>query len=50
MALMPVTDSMFMIPETREQPMHVGGLQLFQLPEGAGKDYLGELYRQSVEV
>ena len=50
MALMPVTDSMFMIPESREQPMHVGGLQLFDLPEGAGKDYLGELYRRSIEV
>ncbi|MCW2681261.1 MAG: diacylglycerol O-acyltransferase [Frankiales bacterium] len=50
MALMPVTDSMFMIPENREQPMHVGGLQLFDLPEGAGKEFLAGLYRQSVEV
>ena len=50
MGLMPVTDSMFMIPESREQPMHVGGLQLFDLPEGCGKDYLGELYRRSIEV
>jgi diacylglycerol O-acyltransferase len=49
-ALMPVTDSMFMIPESREQPMHVGGLQLFELPEGAGKDHLAELYQQSVSV
>jgi diacylglycerol O-acyltransferase len=49
-ALMPVTDSMFMIPESREQPMHVGGLQLFDLPEGAGKDYLAELYQQSISV
>ncbi|MDL9938741.1 wax ester/triacylglycerol synthase family O-acyltransferase [Gordonia sp. ABSL1-1] len=29
MAYMPVTESMFLIAETREQPMHVGGLQLF---------------------
>jgi WS/DGAT/MGAT family acyltransferase len=49
-ALMPVTDSMFMIPESREQPMHVGGLQLFDLPEGCGKEYLGELYRRSIEL
>jgi diacylglycerol O-acyltransferase len=48
--LMPVTDSMFMIPESREQPMHVGGLQLFDLPEGAGPDYLGELYRSVVQI
>ena len=47
---MPVTDSMFMVPESREQPMHVGSLQLFDLPKGAGKDYLGELYRQSIEL
>ncbi len=26
---MPVTQSMFLIAETRDQPMHVGGLQLF---------------------
>ena len=50
MGLMPVTDSMFMIPESREQPMHVGGLQLFDLPEGAGPDYLGELYRSVVQL
>jgi WS/DGAT/MGAT family acyltransferase len=49
-ALMPVTDAMFMIPESREQPMHVGGLQLFDLPPGCGKEYLGELYRRSIEV
>ena len=29
MEYMPVTDSMFLIGETRDQPMHVGGLQLF---------------------
>jgi diacylglycerol O-acyltransferase len=49
-ALMPVTDSIFMVPESREQPMHVGGLQLFDLPQGCGKEYLADLYRQSVEV
>jgi WS/DGAT/MGAT family acyltransferase len=29
------TDSMFLIGESREQPMHVGSLQLFELPDGA---------------
>jgi WS/DGAT/MGAT family acyltransferase len=48
-AMMPVTDSMFLIVETREHPMHVGGLQLFELPEGAGPDYLSGLYRRLVE-
>ncbi|NKQ58565.1 wax ester/triacylglycerol synthase family O-acyltransferase [Amycolatopsis sp. K13G38] len=40
MALMPFTDSMFLLVESREHPMHVGGLQLFRKPDGAGPDYL----------
>lgn len=50
MALMPLNDSMFLLPESREQPMHVGGLQLFDLPAGTGKGYLRELYEASVSV
>ena len=50
MGLMPLNDSVFLLPESREQPMHVGGLQLFDLPEGAGKGYLRELYEASVAV
>lgn len=34
MQYMPVTESMFLIAETRDQPMHVGGLQLFIPREG----------------
>ncbi len=45
MAIMPVTDSMFLLAESREHPMHVGGLQLFELPDEAGPDYVSELYR-----
>jgi WS/DGAT/MGAT family acyltransferase len=41
--MMPVTDSMFLLVETREHPMHVGGLQLFRKPEGAGPNYLRDL-------
>lgn len=48
MALMPVTDSVFMLPESREQPMHVGGLQLFDLPTDAGPGYLAGLYQQAL--
>ncbi|GAA1215980.1 WS/DGAT/MGAT family O-acyltransferase [Prauserella alba] len=43
MSLMPVTDSMFLAIETREHPMHVGGLQLFTPPDDAGPEYLREL-------
>lgn len=45
---MPITDSMFLLVETREHPVHVGGLQLYDLPEGAGPDYLGELHRRLI--
>jgi WS/DGAT/MGAT family acyltransferase len=40
MAVMPFTDSMFLLVESREHPMHVGGLQLFRKPDGAGDDFL----------
>lgn len=30
------TDSMFLLGESRDHPMHVGGLALFDPPEGAG--------------
>ncbi|HWD03981.1 MAG TPA: wax ester/triacylglycerol synthase family O-acyltransferase [Amycolatopsis sp.] len=45
MPFMPVTDSMFLLVETREHPMHVGGLQLFRKPDGAGANYLSDLRR-----
>jgi diacylglycerol O-acyltransferase len=46
--VMPVTDSMFLLGESREHPMHVGGLQLYTLPEDAGPDYLNQLYHSLV--
>ncbi len=48
MAPMPLNDSMFLLAERREQPMHVGGLQLFHFPPDAGEDYLLELYQQVI--
>src|SRR3954469_8515593 len=44
MALMPLADTMFLLPESREQPMHVGSLQLFTPLPGSGPDYLTQLY------
>lgn len=41
MPYMPITESMFLLAESREHPMHVGGLQLFEPPEG-GADDLGQ--------
>ena len=46
--LMPVTDSMFLLAEAREHPMHVGGLQLYTLPDDAGPDYLSRIYHRLV--
>jgi diacylglycerol O-acyltransferase / wax synthase len=43
MSFMPPTDSMFLLAESREHPMHVGGLQLFELPDDAGPDFVTEL-------
>jgi diacylglycerol O-acyltransferase len=49
-ALMPVSDAMFMLPESREQPMHVGSLQIFELPADAGPLWLRELFERCVSV
>jgi diacylglycerol O-acyltransferase / wax synthase len=35
-------DGAFLFAETREHPMHVGGLSLFEPPEGAGPDFVRE--------
>ncbi|WP_026453422.1 wax ester/triacylglycerol synthase domain-containing protein, partial [Saccharomonospora iraqiensis] len=43
MTLMPITDSVFLAIETREHPMHVGGLELFTPPADAGPDHLREV-------
>ena len=43
MPFMPPTDSMFLLAESREHPMHVGGLQLFVPPEGSGPDFAREI-------
>ncbi|BBY03187.1 putative diacyglycerol O-acyltransferase [Mycobacterium seoulense] len=38
------TDAIFLLGESREHPMHVGGLQLFELPSGADRDFVRGLY------
>jgi len=47
------TSAAFLLAENRTMPMHVGGLQLFEKPEGAGDDYTYEMYqrlRQDQEI
>lgn len=48
MELMSPTDSMFLIAETREHPMHVGGLALYEPPQGASPTFVRELYEEMV--
>ncbi len=44
MTLMPLSDAVFLVPERREQPMHVGSLQVYELPAGAGADWVAALH------
>lgn len=44
MRLISPTDAMFLVAESREHPMHVGGLQLFEPPAGAGPDFIANLF------
>ncbi|MEB3967269.1 wax ester/triacylglycerol synthase family O-acyltransferase [Mycobacterium ulcerans] len=48
MELMMPTDSMFLFVESREHPIHVGGLSLFEPPEGAGPDFVRNFYEALV--
>ena len=49
MKLMSPTDAMFLLGESREHPMHVGGLQLFEPPDGvSGPDFLREVHQGMV--
>ena len=40
----------FMLAESRNTPMHVGGLQLFTPPEGAGPEWGREQFEKSLKV
>ena len=42
------TDAIFLLGESREHPMHVGGLQLYEPPQGAGRDFVRDFYDRLV--
>jgi diacylglycerol O-acyltransferase len=48
MQFMSPTDSVFLLGESREHPFHVGALQLFKPPEGAGLEFIRELHEGMV--
>ncbi|MBS4727806.1 wax ester/triacylglycerol synthase family O-acyltransferase [Mycobacterium sp. SM1] len=50
MELISPVDAMFLMFESREHPMHVGSLQLFEPPEGAGPEFIGEIYKDMIAV
>ena len=46
---MPINDSLFLLAEARQTPMHVGGLLLLEPPAGSGPGWLAEQYRAALE-
>jgi diacylglycerol O-acyltransferase / wax synthase len=44
MKVMSPMDSLFLIGESREHPLHVGGLQVFTPPQGAGPEFVRHTY------
>ncbi len=49
-SLIDPTGTSFLLVENRSMPMHVGGLQLFEKPEGAGRGYGREMYESMRDV
>ncbi len=45
---MPINDSLFLLAESRQTPMHVGGMLLLQPPADAGPGWLAEQYREAL--
>ena len=48
MELISPLDAMFLLGESREHPMHVAGLQVYEPPAGAGPDYIRDIYQDLV--
>ncbi|HEX2895206.1 MAG TPA: wax ester/triacylglycerol synthase family O-acyltransferase [Marmoricola sp.] len=49
-ALIDPTSLAFLLAETRSQPMHVAGLQLFEVPDDAGDDFARQLFECALAV
>lgn len=46
MRILTLVDQLFLLLETRNQPMHIGGLFLFELPDNAGENFVSDLVQQ----
>jgi len=49
MDLMAPIDSLFLTAESREHPLHVGALQLFTPPPGAGRNFVREAHQAMLQ-
>lgn len=49
MGRLPLTDTAWLLIESRERPMHVGGLQLFSRPPDAPEDWLQQIAIEAME-
>lgn len=49
-SLIDPTGTAFLLAENRTMPMHVGGLHLFERPDGAGRDYGRQMYESMRDV
>ncbi|RNM14138.1 WS/DGAT/MGAT family O-acyltransferase [Nocardioides pocheonensis] len=49
-AIIDPTSLGFLLAETRSQPMHVAGLQLFEKPDDAGDDFARRLFESALAV
>jgi diacylglycerol O-acyltransferase / wax synthase len=49
MELISPTDALFLVGESREHPMHVAGLQLFEPPAGADRDFVRDVFETIVK-
>ena len=46
MRLLTAVDQLFLLLETRNQPMHIGGLFLFKLPDNADENFVSNLVQE----
>lgn len=49
MRLLTAVDQLFLTLETRNQPMHIGGLFLFELPKDASDSFVSDLVQQMLK-
>jgi diacylglycerol O-acyltransferase len=49
MAMIAPRDAAYLIAESREHPTHMGALQVYKKPHGAKRDFVRQLYEESLK-